>query len=165
MTTNVDESVGKLISLACDGVNNVTYPTHMKNHLWYHNIQPIKHKHPPTSTSSLIHAFNVNAMYELWHHRLGHLDKTITEKFHYYTKGVAVLVSNPFHVCGYCLRSKFHSRSIKRQSNANSTKQTTTRTTIQTRSQTKRTFICQHFQMDYGFVSGSDWNRKDNDGK
>ena len=111
----------------------------------------------------MVHALNVPATYELWHHCLGHPGKTITERFHDNTIGVPVLRSNSFHVCGSCLRSKFHSRSIKRQPTTIPTKQT--HTNIKTPIEKQQTFIGQHFHMDYGFVRGFDWNRKDNDGK
>ena len=85
MTTHVEKASGTFILLACDGVNHITYPTHMKNNLWYHHMRPIPQSINSTYHTSVINAMSINAIFELWHHRLGHSDKNITEKFHSYT--------------------------------------------------------------------------------
>ena len=113
MTTNIDTSSGNFILLARDGVNHISYPAHMKNNLWYHYMTPYHNSSNISSHTSIINTLNANTTYELWHHRLGHPGKNITEKFHEHTIGIPILRNNPFHVCGSCLRSKFHNRSIK----------------------------------------------------
>ena len=88
---------------------DITYPTHMKNNLWYHYMTPNNTDTNSTTTyGSVINALNANALYELWHHRLGHPGKIITEKFHTHTIGIPILHANSFYTCSSCLRSKFH---------------------------------------------------------
>ena len=103
-------------------------------------------------------------MYELWQHRLGHPGKTVTEKFHTHTIGIPILRHNPFYVCGSYLRSKFHNRSIKR--NIKTTP--TIPTPVTRRNEQLPDSPCSpghNVHMDYGFLRGSDWHKKDSDGK
>ena len=163
MTTNIDTSSGNFILLARDGVNHISYPAHMKNNLWYHYMTPYHNSSNISSHTSIINTLNANTTYELWHHRLGHPGKNITEKFHEHTIGIPILRNNPFHVCGSCLRSKFHNRSIKR----NILTSTVPKPVVKNDTQLPESACLagQHVHMDYGFVRGSDWHKKDNDGK
>ena len=166
MTTNVDKSTGTFILLAQDGVNHITYPTHMKNNLWYHYMTPTAHTDTYTHRTygSVINSLNATALYELWHHRLGHPGKNITEKFYTHTIGVPILRANTFYTCNSCLRSKFHNRSIKHIAGTSLIPQPT-KGNNETQLPDKPCAAGQHLHMDYGFVRGSDWHKKDNDGK
>ena len=68
MTTNIDEANGTFILLACDGVNHITYPTHMKNNLQYHYMKLSSQTTNNTTNTSVISTMNINVIYELWHH-------------------------------------------------------------------------------------------------
>ena len=167
MTTNVDTTTGTFILLARDGVNHIIYPTHMKNNLWFHYMKPIPN-YPQLNipNTSVVRALNANATFELWHHRLGHPGTNVTEKFHEHTIGVPPMKYPSFYVCGSCLRSKFHSRTMKRINiNTFQSSSLPVHPSPPTVIPDTSCIAGQHLHMDYGFVRGSDWNQKDNDGK
>ena len=168
MTTNVDNSTGVFTLLARDGVNHIKFPTFMKNNLWFHHLYLHSDRQNPTldiPMSSIVKSLSYYATYELWHHRLGHPGKSITERFHNSVIGVPPLRPPPFHSCGSCLRSKFHNTSRRDLKTNTDTHVTET----QPKNNDKETFdnlqTGQFLHMDYGFVRGSDYNARDNDGK
>ena len=105
-------------------------------------------------------------MFELWHHRLGHPGRKVTQKFYDNTIGVPPMKPNKFYNCAACMSCKFHSRHIpslpKQQSHINPTAVVAN---IIPASNPTPSKIGQYLHMDYGFVRGSDWSAKDNDGK
>ena len=152
------------ILLARDGVNHIIYPIYMKNNLWFHYMYPNINKSNSTFKGLVINALNVNKIYELWHHRLGYPGKKITDKLHHHTIGVPILRHNPFLVCSSCLHSKFHNRSIKRDVQI-STVRRPTKHKNKPQPSDSQCLTGQHVHMDYGSVRGSDWQKKDNEGK
>ena len=75
------------------------------------------------------------------------------------------LTPSPFHACGSCLRSKFHNKALNQKTKQPLDLKENT-TDQQTESTTPHDIkIGQFLHMDYGFVRGSDYNAKDNDGK
>ena len=167
MTTNIDDSTGLFTLLARDGVSHIRFPTFMKNNLWFHHLHvqdndPHSTK-PKSQIRSVVRSMTYNARYELWHHRLGHPGKSITEKFPHSVIGVPPLRPPKFHACGSCLRSKFHNKSLKEKP----TNVTGTNTTISSNNEEDLNTISigQFLHMDYGFVRGSDYTARDNDGK
>ena len=65
---NVYKANGTFILIARDCMNHITYPTHMKNNLWYHYMKPSSQTTNNTTNTSTINTMNINAIYELWHH-------------------------------------------------------------------------------------------------
>ena len=116
VTTNVDDSTGIFTLLARHGVSHTQFPTFIRNNLWFHHLHV--HDNPTNDKSvsnfAVIRNLTYHANYELWHHRLGHPGRSITEKFHYTVIGVPPLRPTKFHACGFCLHSKFHSKSLRR---------------------------------------------------
>ena len=111
---------------------------------------------------------NYAAIFELWHHRLGHPGTKITLKFVEHTIGVPSLKPNKFYNCAACMTCKFRNRHIARLPH----EQPSICTSIpsnniddNTTKLTQDVSIGQHLHMDYSFVRGSDWSAKTNDGK
>ena len=167
MTTNVDDLTGLFTLLARDGVSHIRFPTFVKNNLWFHHLHvqdnDTHSTKPRSQIRSAVRSLTYNARYELWHHRLGHPGKSITEKFPQSVIGVPPLRPTKFHACGSCLRSKFHNKSLKEKpanvSGTNTTISSDDGENVTTMS------IGQFLHMDYGFVRGSDYTARDNDGK
>ena len=164
LTTNVDDSTGIFTLMARDGVSHIKFPTFMKNNLWYHHLHTHSNPTLPQSSpiTSVIRHLTYRANYELWHHRLGHPGLSVSDKFHTSVVGVPHLKPMNFYACGSCMRSKFHNKSLKPTS-------TNTSTTTQNKQPINVTNdnigIGQFLHMDYGFVRGSDYMARDNDGK
>ena len=58
-------------------------------------------------TGAFILAVHGSTLHHLWHHRLGHPSKTITNNVHKSCNGVSSLhVKNPFQYCDACVRGK-----------------------------------------------------------
>ena len=165
MTTNVDTKKGTFTLLARDGINHIKYPTFMRNNLWYHYLfhPSVPTTSVPEQPRSIIRALNYAATFELWHYCLGHPGRKITENFYEHTLGVPLLKPNKFYTCAACLSCKFRNRHIPRIPPTST--QTVTLINDTTSTNIDHTSIGQHLHMDYGFVRGSDWSAKDNDGK
>lgn len=148
MTTNIDTKTGTFILLARDGVNHIKYPTFMKNNLWYHYLfQPSTHNTTvPHQPRSVVHA-----------------------NFARNTIGVPNLKPNKFYSCTACMSCKFRNRHISRlpdtQPSINTSISQPTKNQNDIPSSFDNVNPGQHLHMDYGFVCGSDWSAKTNDGK
>ena len=171
MTTNIDTKTGTFILIARDGVNHIKYPTFMKNNLWYHYLfQPSTHNTIiPQQPRSFIHALNYAATFELWHLRLGHPGMKTTEQFIKNTIGVPSLKPNRFYNCAACMSCNFRNRHIPRLPQTPPSIKTSiqhkTEILKDTSDPDRHMNLGQHIHMDYGFVRGSDWSAKTNDGK
>ena len=89
------------------------------------------------------------------------IGRKITENFFEHTFGVPLLKSNKFYTCAACLSCKFRDRHIPRIPPPQTVKVARDTNTFTV----DDIFIGQHLHMDYGFVRGSDWSAKDNNGK
>ena len=144
----------------------------MRNNLWYHylnNALPST-KPPSQSGASIIRNMSYPALFELWHLRLGHPGTKIIEQIHKHVIGIPLLRGNKFYNCSSCMYGKFCNKPISKNKSTSTQKSdmhTTTTTTTTTTQQQQQNFaaVGQHLHMDYGFVRGSDWSRKENDGK
>ena len=94
------------------------------------------------------------AEWELLYHRYGHDNNNILEHAHKYTRGVTKLKKLHFYKCSSC------SRKIKKE------------TSVPTKSAIKKDLKPkehihprQHLHMDFGFVRGTAYQRKNEDGK
>ena len=108
MRTDMDTKVGEFQLLARDGINHVTYSAYMDNNLWYHYLPPtvLQSDNVPLPVP-IICSLTDGATHELWHHRLGHPGKTITEIIHEHVDGVPQLRPNQFYNCNSCMTGKF----------------------------------------------------------
>ena len=170
MTTNIDTKTGTFILIARDGINHIKYPTFMRNNLWYHYLfQPTTSPTSiPEQPQSIIRSMNYSAIFELWHLRLGHPGRKITQKFFEHTIGVPLLKPNKFYNCAACMSCKFRNRHIPRL-NKSADQPSNDKIYQLTETSPKLpnfpTNVGQHLHMDYGFVRGSDWSSTTNDGK
>ena len=111
MATNIDTSSGTFTLLSRDGINHVSYPTFMRNNLWYHYLDHIPHNVTTSNHqqgTSIIRNMSYHATFKLWHHRLGHPGKKISEVFHNHVTGVPQLRSNIFFNCSYIMHLMKH---------------------------------------------------------
>ena len=165
LTTDCDAGLGEFRLRARDGVSHISFDTYMENNLWYHYLDPIS-KEVQTELQSVgkavVRSLTDEAQFELWHHRLGHPGKKVTEMMHKAVDGVPRMRPNQFHNCSACMIGKFkktHIGKVKpKQHNLKDHPKPPDKDDTQLG-------IGEHFHMDYGFVRGSDWSAKDNDGK
>ena len=116
----------------------------------------------------------------VWH-RLGHLGEKVTGIIHKHVQGVPKLRQNQFYCCDACMVGKFHNIHIgntKSSSLNNMLKNLPENLQQQIKDHVKKEKakestttksdkgkVGQHLHMDFGFVRGSDWSKKLNDGK
>ena len=163
MITDIDTRTGSFTLIARDGINHFTYPTFMRKNLWFHYLfKPSSNSSDINPQTSIICTLYYGATFDLWHHRLGHPGTKIIEQFSDHTIGVPKLKPHKFYNCALCSRCKFHSRHIPALSQSKSIINTIYE--IMPMNEIATT-IGQHLHMDFGFVRGSDWSMKTNDGK
>ena len=156
------------------GLQTAKVKTIMKtNRLWYVQqslldcINPAyKHsQNTPTKDTPIIRKLSAAVMHELWHQRLCHPGKTVTENIHLTAEGVPMLAKgrHELYKCRACERSKMQSVSKSKQVQSNDKIQ---QPSVPSRiSQLQAKVPGQLFHMDFGFVRGSDYKRKDKSGK
>ena len=142
------------------GLECATVDTYLMNGLWYATqllldcIQP-KYKdwnETPESTSPILRRLSKAALHELWHQRLCHPGETVTSTVSRTAEGVPVLTHgrNAFYKCDACMRAKVQ-RTAKPHNNT-----------------TKDSPVYgagQMFHMDFGFVRGTDFKTKNEEGR
>ena len=114
----------------------------MINNLWFVEQDMTKTLYRASvqnTNSAFISAVNSSTLHHLWHHRLGHPGKTITDNVHKSCDGVPRLtLRNPFHHCDACSHGKM-TKMIKDHQHEKH----------------KATCAGERFQLDFGFVCGS----------
>ena len=154
------------------GIQTATVKTVMKqNKLWYVQqsfldcINPIyTHRYEtPDPEHPIVRKLSAAMMHELWHQRLCHPGKTITENIHLVAEGVPMMTKgrHVLYKCKACERSKIQAVSKTRNIQTTQSKQTSKTTSPPQSSPISG----QQFHMDFGFVRGSDYKDKDKDGK
>ena len=121
---------------------------HMHNSLWY-SRQPYLRLQASVSSSqvcylstssddtTIIHKLTKPAEYELWHQRLMHVGHNSMDNLPHCSIGVPILKRHDFHSCKIC------------------NEMNVTKSSPKTNSATHITKFGQRFQMDYGFMRGS----------
>ena len=170
--SNHQTQQGYIRFTSTNGIHTATVSTIMKNRLWYVQqslldcIHPkYKHKNEtPERDHPVIKQLTTEVLHELWHQRLCHPGKTITENIHLTTEGVPMINKgrNPLYHCRACDRAKIESVSKTKVKHNN--KQNTSSALSPSNLQ-KSTATGQHFHMDFGFIRGSDYSRVDSAGK
>ena len=64
---------------------NEAFDMFMENNLWFHYLEPLLIEEEDAiqyASRASVKALTDTAQYELWHHRLGHPGKTVTELIH-----------------------------------------------------------------------------------
>jgi hypothetical protein len=157
MKTDYDSKIGNFRLIARDGVNHLNFSSYSENNLWFHYLDQIKkdeYEKIGQQTKAIVRTLSNGANYELWHNRLGHPDETIMSKIHENVIGVPPLKRHKFYSCAACMSSKFrkvHIGSTKHQSKVATDMENINKG--------------QHLHADFGYVRGSDWSKKDSDGK
>jgi deoxyuridine 5'-triphosphate nucleotidohydrolase len=157
MATDHDSKTGKFRLIARDGINHLSFTSYSENNLWYHYLDQVtasEYKALGSSTKAMIKTLSNAANYELWHNRLGHPGERIMQEVHKHVTGVPKLKRNKFYSCSACISAKFRKQHIGKK-----------RTLVKVPTDTKPCEVGQHLHADFGFVRGSDWSKKDNDGK
>jgi hypothetical protein len=154
----------------CD---TITFPLYTENGLWFYKTNPYKdyvlsttNKQQP-HTTALIKRLSAENLYELYHARFGHPGQKIMSQLHLHIDGLPHLTRPPMFQCQACMLAKTTKRAIPAKShhkvsplqpgpavNSPNTPSTTA-PTIQPGTQ---------FHMDMGFVHGTKYQHKDEDG-
>ena len=186
MFCDCDDKTGHLNFYHRDGINHATYDAHSLNNLWYHDI--------PTNSNTCTHSHNYidprinklnkTAKHELWHQRLIHPGERCMCTIHNYVDGIdEKLTGNSFYRCAACMQGKpKKSDSGKPQFSRNTRKRTnkhkdrtskpiliSAKEIPTTNEEIDDIFIPnaqpgQHFHMDFGFVRGSTYAIKKENG-
>ena len=176
---NCDTGLGQMTLTGRDNTPDMIFDTYMENKLWYHYL------HIPSASDMdelkkashfVCNRLNNQASYELWHNRLGHPGSHIMDTIHKHADGVPKLQCNRFYHCATCLHSKFRRRARGKRKNARKKKDPGKEHSIKTRSElcTDSSFTSpsspslkpgQSLYMDFGFVRGTDWTSKDEEGR
>ena len=141
------------------GIQSATVNTYLRNGIWYAQQSLLDCICPtyndvfetPDLDTPIIRKLNAAATHELWHQRLCHPGKSMMENIHKTADGIPNLMHgrNSFYKCQTCMRAKVQSAS--KNKNAEPT------------FQVERPG--QQFHMDFGFVRGSDFKTKNDDGR
>jgi transposase InsO family protein len=159
-SANHDNGSGRFQLIAHDGISNYEFTAYNENNLWFHYncgvSQKEKEKLDP-KLKVIVQTLSEGTSYELWHHRLGHPGEKVMDLIHHHVKGVPKLKKNHFYSCAACLaknilkvhigEQKEYVKSIKKDSSLLNSKPG------------------EHLHMDFGFLQGSDWKKKDSDGR
>ena len=138
------------------------------NDLWYHSLHTLM---PDEEDTAKLRPLSVAAKYELWHQRTAHAGSNVLDQLHKHAQGVPQLRGNAFYRCPSCLSGKLCTkRHIGKPTpskgalrpNLHPTPPSVP-TAIPT-SSTPKILPGQHFSMDFGFVRGSAYNMKTEDG-
>jgi deoxyuridine 5'-triphosphate nucleotidohydrolase len=159
MDTNYDSKMGTFKFIARDGINHLSFPTYSENNLWFHYLDQVtaeEYKALGAETKAVVRTLSNGASYELWHNRLGHPGETIMSKIHEHVIGVPKLKRHKFYSCAACMSAKFRKTHIGPSRRAIHAKESTESTPCE---------AGQHLHADFGYVRGSDWSKRDNDGK
>ena len=159
LETNFDSKHGQLVFNARDGINHLAFTAYSDNNLWHHYLDEVPHqdyKNLGSQTKAVLNSLNANAKYHLWHHRLGHPCDKILQQAHKNCIGVPKLKPPPFFNCNTCLSSKFRKKHIGPTKTTSPAPKEPNLPSIQ---------VGQHLHVDFGFVRGSDYSKKDEDGK
>ena len=152
--------------------DDIRLPTTCENDLWYHSQdslgEPGISKALPT-----VNRLSNAAKYELWHQRLGHAGNTVMQTVHKHCKGIPPLKGNAFFRCPSCMSGKLCTkRSIGKKPLNNKLGSTAPKSVMQKPVDNDKDDIFlpnsspgQHFHMDFGFVRGSGYHIKTEDGK
>jgi dUTP pyrophosphatase len=159
METNYDSKMGIFKFIARDGVNHLVFPSYSENNLWYHYLDQVtasEYKDLGDKTKAVVRTLSNGASYELWHNRLGHPGETIMSRMHENVLGVPKLKRNKFYSCAACMSAKFKKTHIGPSKSTIPAKQPTDTTPCE---------AGQHLHADFGYVRGSDWSKRDSDGR
>ena len=155
------EGTGSIRFSSRSGIQQSIVDTYLRNGIWYARqsfldcITPayIDRHHIPIPETASIKRMTAAETHELWHQRLCHPGKTVSECIHKTSDGVPKLSHgrSAFYKCTSCLKAKVE-KGAKLVGSSEMSKR-------------KVTGPGQHFQMDFGFARGSDYSNKNEKGQ
>lgn len=132
------------------------FDMYLQNGLWWHHLDVggVQQEVDREQYGARVHAAQARHQeYVLWHNRLGHPGENIMGNIHRYVDGIPHLRPNRMWKCGSCVPGKFAKQTIGKARKAHD-KGTQSRTWDPG----------QGLHMDFGFVRGSKWKEKDEQG-
>jgi hypothetical protein len=159
-SANHDMGCGRFRLLARDGVSNCQFTAYNENNLWFHYNNGITQSEKDSLTHhkrAIVWQLSEGASYELWHHRLGHPGEKVMGLIHQHVKGVPKLRKNHFYSCAACLAKNIRKVHIGEKKEYKKKPDKEPPDPVSKPGE--------HLHMDFGFVRGSDWKKKDSDGK
>jgi transposase InsO family protein len=158
-SANHENGSGRFQLIARDGISNYEFTAYNENNLWFHynggiTQQEREQLHP--KVKAVVRTLLEGALYELWHHHLGHPGEKVMSLVHHHVKGVPKLKKNHFYSCAACLAKNIRKVHIGEQKEY--VKSTVKEAVLNSKPG-------EHLHMDFGFGRGSDWKKKDSDGK
>jgi len=154
--SNIDTGKGYIQFHWRDHDEPLTYPLHMSNGLWYTDSSKCTiSDYNPSHINPIIRHLSQPAAYELWHQRLGHPGKRAMCTIHLYMDDIPELRCNSFYKCSSCLHAKMTQRAHN----------TSHKIKVQVESTTQPTYCDQSFHIDYGFMKGTGYCTKDEEGR
>ena len=158
--SNLEDKIGHIRFSSKSGLQSATVDTRMINGLWYATQPFLDCLQPgyddgydtPDTTTPILRRMSKAAVHELWHQRLCHPGHTVTSTISKTAEGVPNLTHgrNAFYKCDACMRAKIES---------------TAKTSSSPTRDSPISGPGQMFNMDFGFVRGSDFKRKGDDGR
>jgi hypothetical protein len=98
MYADLTNNTGYMQLLHKDGVNHAKLQVYCESGLWYHYLETnVQELVQPT-----IRKLSSQSEFELWHHRMGHPNKTVLQKMHKYARGIPQLKEPSFYKCQLC---------------------------------------------------------------
>ena len=171
---NTDKSTGYIRFINRENQQAFNIGIWCENNLWFHSVGNGKMIKTIKENSNMkICRLNNAASYELWHQRLGHCGHNTLVKMHQYAEGIPQLKgTNAFYKCPSCMRAKMTKQPYHRDKH----RKPKSRVEVLTNKDHSQTPIPddivmpnalpgQHFHMDFGFVKGVNYSRKDKEGK
>lgn len=150
--SNIDTGKGYIRFHRRDNHEPLTYPLYTLNALWYtdtHNCTISDY------TTPTVRYMSQKATYELYHQRFGHPGERAMRILHLHVDDVPELKGNSFYKCSSCLHGKMKQRPYN----------TSHKTPTKPSNPTTLTYCGQSFNIDYGFMKGSGYCTKDEEGR
>jgi deoxyuridine 5'-triphosphate nucleotidohydrolase len=167
--SDLDCDTGKIVLIGKGAQADVKFKIISQNDLWYHDpkcIGPI-----PSDVKPRINRLTSAAQYELWHQRTAHAGASTLESLHLHAKGVPKVRGNAFFRCPSCMAGKLCTkRAIGKKEKKTRIKNAKNEMTQKLDDIVDDIHMPdaapgQHFHMDFGFVRGSEYRMKTEDGK
>ena len=182
MFCDCDAKSGHLKFYHRDGISHAIFDAYSENNLWYHDMTNNPHSPPSPSVEYVyptIHRLNKAAKYELWHQRMIHPGTRCMCMLHKHVDGIdEPLNGNTFYRCAACMQGKPRKNArgppthVKHKRKRTRTKKHKPQPEPQenTSDDTLDDIFLpnalpgQHFHMDFGFVRGSTYTLKQENG-
>ena len=148
---NTRNETGYLQFLNDDGVNHASINMYYEDRMWFHYLK-VGH----LSDTPSIRKLSTISEFELWHHRMGHMNPQTLCQMHKYARGIPKLKEPDFYKCQTCSFTKL------RKDSSTKSKATLPKPLPMPE---EKFHSGQHLHMDFGFVRGTKFVQKDDQGR